>query len=125
MHCDARRTQRDNRLGERRRDHRRKHRTQVTQQRESLGGSGQQRDLVGGAAVPGGDGRYRHAFVVDAWVTPQVRQPRGEPLQQPGRGLRVTDVDGEIEHARFGGLIAVVARRRERNRHPRIQTRHI
>jgi hypothetical protein len=39
--------------------------------------------------------------------------------------LRLTDVDSEIEHAGFGGLIAVVARRRERNRRARIQTRHI
>jgi hypothetical protein len=37
----------------------------------------------------------------------------------------VTDVDGEIEHARFGGLIAVVARRCERTRRARIQTRHV
>jgi hypothetical protein len=39
--------------------------------------------------------------------------------------LRVTDIDGEIDHARFGGLIAVVARRRERSRRARIQTRHV
>jgi hypothetical protein len=46
-------------------------------------------------------------------------------LHQPGRRLRVTDVDGEIEHARFSGLIAVVARRRERSRRARIQTPHV
>jgi hypothetical protein len=58
-------------------------------------------------------------------VAREVGQPRRQPLDQPGRRLRMTDVDGEIEHAGFGGLIAVIARRRERNRHARMQTRHI
>jgi hypothetical protein len=37
----------------------------------------------------------------------------------------VADVDGEIEHAGFGGPIAVVARRSERKRRARLQIRHI
>ena len=125
MHWDAGRPQRDVRFGERRCDHRGQRRTQIGQQCESFGGSGQQRNLVVGAAVPGGDRLDRRALVVDARVSRQVGQPCGQSLHQPGRRLRVADVDGEIEHAGFGGLIAVIARRRERDRCARIQTRHI
>ena len=125
VHADTGRPQRHRRLGERRRDHRRQRRAQVGKQRESLGGPGQQRDLVALTAVTVRDGLYRRALVVCAGVMRQIRQPCGQPLHQPGRRLRVTDVNGEIEHARFGGLIAVVARRRERSRRARIQTRHV
>jgi hypothetical protein len=64
--------QRDVRFGERRRDHRRQRRTQVGQQGESLGGAGQQRDLVGGPAVPGGDCLNRSVLVIGARVSSQV-----------------------------------------------------
>jgi len=78
-----------------------------------------------GTAVAGRHRLYRRALVVDTGIAPQVGQPRGQPRNEPSRWLRMTDVDGEIEHARFGDLIAVVARRRERNRCARVQTRHV
>ena len=99
LHRDAGRRQRRVGLGERRRDHRGQLRAQVRQQGEPLGGPGQQRDLVDGPAVPGGDGLDRRALVVGARVARQVGQPCGQPLHQPGRRLRGADVDGEVQHA--------------------------
>ncbi len=115
LHCHARRPQRGVRLGERRRDQRRERRAQVGQQRESLGGSGQQRDLVDGTAMPLRDGATGSALVVGPRVSAEVGQPGGEPIRQPAGWLSVAHVDGEVEHAGFSGLIAVVARRSERN----------
>ena len=63
----------------------------LRKQRESLGGSGQQRDLVGRAAVPGGDRLDRRALVVDARVPRQVGQPRGQSL---GRATPAAACDG-------------------------------
>jgi hypothetical protein len=75
--------------------------------------------------MPGGDGLSRRALVVRGGVSPQVGKAGGQPILQPGRRLRPADVDGEIEHAGFGGLIAVIARRSQRNRRARTLTRHI
>ena len=96
-------------LGERRRDQRRQRRPQVGQQREALGRPGQQRHLVAAAAVPGGHGVDCPLFVVGARVAAQVREPRRQPLDQPGGRLGGPHVDGEVQHARTRSLVAVVA----------------
>ena len=59
--------------------------------------------------------------VLGAGVARQVRQPRGQPLDQPLRWVRVTHVDGEVQHAGRDGLVTVIARRGKR---ARVQTRH-
>jgi hypothetical protein len=109
------------RLGERRRDHRSPPRMQVAQQRETFRCPGQQHDLIAAAAMPGSDGISCGGLVVAAGVASQIRQAGGEPLHQPRRRLVAADIDGEIQHARPGRLIAVVARRR---RPAGVQTHH-
>src|SRR5882757_7411335 len=65
----------------------------------------------------------RAVHVVAARVAGQIRKPRGQQLHEPRRRLPMPDVDGEIQHAGRGGLIAVIARR-QANRRARLQIRH-
>jgi hypothetical protein len=68
-----------------------------------------------------GDGVLRRMQVFDGGIARQIVQPRGKPSYQPFRWLRVTNVDGEIQHPRRDSLITVVTPGTKR---ARIQTRH-
>jgi phosphoglycolate phosphatase len=99
-------------LGERRCDQRREPGPQMTQQRKPFRSSRQRQHLVGTASVPVRRGSSRRKVVAGGGVGSKPGQPLGEPFHQPRRRGILADVDGEVEHARRRGLVAVIARRR-------------
>ena len=82
------------------------------QKREPLRPAGEEQYPVLGHPVAAGHRGERGIVVGSAGVTPQVWQPGGQSARKPGRRLPVPHIDGEVEHARCGGLVTVVARTR-------------
>ena len=112
-------------FGERRGDQRGEAGPQRRQQGEALGSAVEQQHMIRRHPVAEGDGLHRGLLVGGGGIAPEVGQSRRKPFHQPGGRLRVSDVDGEVQHSRRSGLVAVIARTRARNPAASLRTDHL
>jgi protein-tyrosine phosphatase len=75
--------------------------------------------------VPGGDGAARAAVVRGGGVAAEVVERGGDPVAQPARRAGALHVDGEVQQARLGVDVAVVAQVLVHAVHPTVVAVHV